>query len=334
MGRRHTDEFAVGEDSFLDTVANLVGILIILVVIVGARSYATAKVAIEQEMQAKIEDIAEPLGKTNRLDEDIEKQQKQLQQFEMELAYRDSERIAILDRVTVAKRIVEDQTEALSDDDKQDVQVEEELNDLQKQLSNLLNQQGNLPPGEQNTAVLQHLPTPMAKTVFGREVHVMIKGGMVTVIPWEQLIEALKKEARITVERNAQKQSIVNMLGPIDGFMMRFGLLSKSGVVSKGAIATMAKVVELDRFELEPTNEIVRESAERTLRTGGRLRAELAQSASKQTTITVWVYPDSFKEFRHLKEMLFAEGYLCAARPLPENMRIGASPRGSSSTAQ
>lgn len=334
MGKNNSEELAVGEDSFLDTVANLVGILIILVVIVGGRSFSDAKADAQEELKSQLEQVVAPVQKTQRLEEDIEKQRMQLEQYERELAFRDQARLDILDRVTMAKQIVEEQSSELDEGQKQDVAVQQELSELQQQLSSLLNQQGEIPSNEPNAIVLQHLPTPMAKTVFGKEIHVMLKDGMVSVIPWDQLIDALKQEARHTVERNSQKQNVVNQLGPIDGFMMRYGLVSKSGLVSNGSVATMAKLVELDRFELETTPDVIRETVERSLGIGGRLRTELASAASKQATVTVWVYPESFKEFRRLKEMLFVDGYLCAARPLPENMRIGASPRGSSSVAQ
>jgi hypothetical protein len=104
--------------------------------------------------------------------------------------------------------------------------------------------------------------------------------------------------------------------------------------MSDGRNAGMGRMVELEKFELDPTPEIITETVAEALRAGGRLRAELDANRSQQTTITVWVYPESFREFRKLKELLFREGFLCAARPLPENMRIGASPRGSSSSAQ
>ena len=216
----------------------------------------------------------------------------------------------------------------------QRIETEQQMSELQSQLANLLQQQGEVQSVEQTTAVLQHLPTPMAKTVFGRELHVMMRGGRAAVIPWERLIDTLKSEARRSAERNSQKDRFVNQLGPIDGFLMIYGLKSQSGILSNGSTARLARTIELEKFELEPTSEVVQESINETLGTGGRLRLELASSAAQHTTVTVWVYPDSFNEFRTLKERLFAEGFLCAARPLPFNVRIGASPRGSASTAQ
>ncbi|MFY8199528.1 MAG: hypothetical protein ACOVLE_02580 [Pirellula staleyi] len=334
MSRRNREEAQIGEDCFLDTIANLVGILIILVVIVGSRSYATAKVDAEEKLRDSIGKLETPLEKTKQLDRDLQKQQDELRNYDVEIAYRDAERMAIVDRVTIAERIAEEELKDVDLSTRDSIETETEMTELQKQLSDLLKQQGDLQGVEQSTAILQHLPTPMAKTVFGRELHVMIRGGSCVVIPWERLIEALKSEARRSAERNSQKDRFVNQLGPIDGFLMMYGLKSQSGVMSDGVNTRLGRTIELEKFELEPTAEVVRESVDQTLKTGGRLRVELSTSVAQHTTVTVWVYPDSFTEFRLLKERLFAEGFLCAARPLPFNIRIGASPKGSASTAQ
>ena len=334
MSKRRSADAAIGEDAFLDTIANLVGILIILVVIVGSRSNAAAKVAVELELKKKVDQLESPVAKTKNLDQDIQLQKEEMRNYDLEVAFRDSERMAIMDRVTLAERLIEEELKDIDETSRERIETEHEMSELQKQLANLLQQQGEVQSVEQTTAVLQHLPTPMAKTVFGRELHVMMRGGRAAVIPWERLIDNLKSEARRSAERNSQKDRFVNQLGPIDGFLMIYGLKSQSGILSNGSSARLARTIELEKFELEPTGEVVHESVVETLGTGGRLRLELASCAVQHTTVTVWVYPDSFNEFRTLKERLFAEGFLCAARPLPFNVRIGASPRGSASTAQ
>ena len=334
MSKRRNEENAIGEDAFLDTIANLVGILIILVVIVGSRSYATAKIAVEQEIKSKVGELESPLGKSKNLDQDLQKQYDELRSYDLEINYRDAERMAILDRVTVAEKLVGEELENINESARERIETEQEMSELEKQLANLLQQQGDIQSIEQSTAILQHLPTPMAKTVFGRELHVMMRGNKTAVIPWERLISLLKSEARRSAERNSQKDRFVNQLGPVDGFLMTYGLKSQSGIMSDGSSTRLARTIELEKFELEPTADVTYESVTETMATGGRLRLELASYTAQHTTVTVWVYPDSFNEFRILKEKLFTVGFLCAARPLPFNVRIGASPHGSASTAQ
>ncbi len=91
---------------------------------------------------------------------------------------------------------------------------------------------------------------------------------------------------------------------------------------------------ELDRFEIDTTPENLGETLEQALASGGALRGEMSSRVPAETVVTVWVYPDSFGEFRKLKSALYREGFLAAARPLPPDILIGASPRGSRSAAQ
>jgi hypothetical protein len=334
VGRRHTDDAAIGGDCFLDTIANLVGILIILVVIVGARSYSTAKQSIEKELLGQTEALQSPLKKVQQLDQDLDSQHISLVNYERELAYRSAERMATIDEVTIAKAVLEEEVGKLDDDQKKQFEVDVELSELEKQLAELLKQQGELPIEAAQVSILQHLPTPMAKTVFGQEIHVMLLDGMVTVVPWNDLIETLKREARGAAARNSQKSNITNTLGPIGGFTMKYALKSQTGVMSDGVSARMGRMVELDRFILLPTEDAIKETLDQAMGSGGRLSTELSRFRNQYVTVTAWVYPDSFQTFRMLKERLFPEGFLCAARPLPFDVPIGASPNGANSTAQ
>jgi hypothetical protein len=334
MGRRHQEESQTGEDSFLDTIANLVGILIILVVVVGARSYSTAREIVHQDIQEEMDRSKAPWETALKLEEDLAKQTSDLQRYELELAYRSNERMLTLDQVTVAKGKIEQQVNELSEEERVQFEIDRELSELEKQLADLMGQQGTLPDSEVPPIVLHHLPTPMAKTVFGHEIHVMMTENMVSVIPWNELVDALKREARGAVERNTQRNRFTNELGPVGGFTMKYTLKSQTGMMSDGSRTAMGRMVELDRFTLTPEPDLLKETVEQTLKTGGRLRAELAMHQNQNTTVTVWVYPDSFGAFRKLKDTLFPEGFLCAARPLPFGVPVGASPNGSSSTAQ
>jgi hypothetical protein len=334
MAKRNEEEFAVGDDAFMDTIANLVGIMIILVVIVGSKGFDAARTLAREEVQDQMEQLKTPTAKAENLDRDVDEQIDQLQQYEVETAYRNAERMTLVDQKTLIDQEIQKRLEQLDARAKQAFEVDAQVGALERQFEELTKQQGELPEVQKAVIALQHLPTPMAKTVFGKELHVMIRDHQLSVIPWDTLVDLLKSSARSTASRNSQRDKFEDVLGPIDGFLMRYRLISKSGLMSDGRVAAMGKMVELERFELEETRDVLRESVEASLAQKGRLRAELDATRSNHTTVTVWVYPESFNEFRKLKELLYKEGCLCAARPLPRDMRIGASPQGSSSTAQ
>jgi len=334
MKKRHREELSVGDDAFLDTVANLVGILIILVVIVSTGTKSAANLLATQRIAEAAEAMQQPMESASQIQKDLLRQVDQLNQHTMEVAYRKAERDAMLDQVLKAKALIDEESEDMDDESKSDIEQSTRLSEMEKELAKLLAQQGSIDTTEKPPIVLQHLPTPMAKTVFGKEMHIMVRGSSITVIPWDRLVDSLKSEVRARVKRGMRNDHVASKLDPIDGFVMSYSLVSKRGLVSNGGSTAMAQMIELDKFELEPGPDIFRESLDQCLGMNGRLRIELSAYSPRETTVTAWVYPDSFETFRQLKELLFVQGFMTAARPLPEGIRIGASPRGSQSTAQ
>jgi hypothetical protein len=324
----------IGEDAFLDTVANLVGILIILVVIVSTGTRTAAQLITEEQFQAAEKKLDQPVSTASHIENDLVRQQEQLAEHTLEVAYRSAERNAILDRLVVAKQKIDEEKSSLTVSQRADIEEQQMLSAMERQLAELLQQQGDDQSKDKPPIILQHLPTPMAKTVFGKEIHLMIRDGLITVIPWDRLVAMLKDEAKNAVARSTRRDRIAEQLGPIEGFTMDYVMVSKRGLVSNGNSTAMAQMIELDKFELEPTSEIIRESLDAALGGNGRLRIEMAGYNARETTLTAWVYPNSFETFRQLKERLYREGFMSAARPMPDGMRIGASPRGSQSSAQ
>ena len=53
-----------------------------------------------------------------------------------------------------------------------------------------------------------------------------------------------------------------------------------------------------------------------------------------RTTISVWVYPDSYDEFMTLKKELHRQGFQIASWPLEHGRPISGGPRGFKTSAQ
>jgi hypothetical protein len=182
--------------------------------------------------------------------------------------------------------------------------------------------------------IIEHLPTPMAKTVLGREEHFRLLGGRLTYIPWDNLIEKLKAEAPQKVWKLKEQATITESLGPEGGFLMRYTLARKQFAMPTKVGVAVRQGVELEKFVLVPVAENLGESLIEALQPGSQFQARLSEFDPQRTTLTVWVYPDSFDDFRSLKQDLFRRGFLAAARPLPEDLPIGGSPQGTRSAAQ
>lgn len=323
MTRRNRDEASVGEDSFLDTIANLVGILIILVVVVGAKTKVDAEAyGRGLSKTERMQELEEPLSEAVALEQALISQQISLEEYELENKYRSLERSALLEKVQLARKSTKELLEQLDEQQKTTVVEDQEIDRLRSQLDKTHQQLGAKEESTRPEVILEHLPTPMARTVFHKELHIMLRQNQIIVIPWERLVETLKQQVPLAAQRQASRGKLEDTLGPLGGFLMKYRMVAVSGGF------------ELDRFELEPTSSVVAEPLEMALQESSRLGLELASRNPRETVVTVWVYPDSFDDYRTLKARLYSEGFLCAARPLPDGVRIGASPQGSRSAAQ
>jgi hypothetical protein len=93
-------------------------------------------------------------------------------------------------------------------------------------------------------------------------------------------------------------------------------------------------VIRSKKWELIPAQSGLGEPVATALTSQSQFNAVLAKFDPKQTTVTLWTYPESFGDYRKIKEELFRRGFATAGRPLPEGMPIGGSPNGTRSSAQ
>jgi len=170
--------------------------------------------------------------------------------------------------------------------------------------------------------------------VFGTELHFRLLQGRVTYIPWDDLVAKLKEDAPKNVAKLKDATQVTETLGPIGGFRMKYTLRRVQQLTPAGGGMAVQQRVELDRFTLVPIRDDLGEPLQQAMSEGSEFRDLLKRLDPDRTTVTVWVYPDSFDQFRTLKAELFRRGFLTAGRPLPEGHPIGGSPDGSRSVSQ
>lgn len=328
-----------GQDSFLDIVANLVGILIILIMVVGVRAKDALLAASRTPPPTEqVEELARAVkqveSETAALEGDFQRLQGNLQQLALEIDYRRRERDRFLQLIKTAELTLDEQRNQLTQSEQQQYDHLRQLAALNSQLEDLKRSQQSLKSLAPPSDVIEHLPTPLAQTVFGKELHFRLERGRLTYVPLEELVEQLKAEAPQKLWKLNQAEEITEVLGPLGGFRMKYTLRQiTQSVPTRGGAATQRRI-ELDHFVLLPVRDDLGTPLAEALREGSELDTILAGERPKQTTVTVWVYPDSFDGFRQLKEHLFRRGFLSAGRPLPAGVPIGGSPDGSRSSAQ
>ena len=350
--RSHLTE-AIGTDSFLDIVANLVGILLILLMVIGARmdDASESPVASSTEAATASVSLPPPLELPEIVEPDVEAAQLELNRVEASVREAEAEanrlssliKIQQLDRdnlmlaMAKAEQELERRRAELDEHKQAQVQASVELQAAKDRYESILGQieSMRLAMQQQKPEVLQHVATPIAKTVFVREEHFRLKNGRLLFVPLNEMTAQLRSEAPNKVWKLEQARKVTETIGPSHGFQMRYTLRrSRVPFQTESGLRTVREVVELDRFVMVPVGPDSGETVREAWKPDSAFRRRLATWDPRETIITVWTYPDSFAEFRTLKSQLYELGYLTAARPLPENQLISGSPEGTKSAAQ
>ena len=87
------------------------------------------------------------------------------------------------------------------------------------------------------------------------------------------------------------------------------------------------------RWEVRPEPETKGETEETALRRGSQFYQSIL-GTSPDTTLTFWVYPDSYAIYGKLKKFAHNNGYSVAGRPLPAGVHIAGDPHGSRSASE
>lgn len=326
-----------GQDSFLDIVANIVGILIILVMVVGVRA---KDVFIEQttdsreaEPQPQI-DVDSSRRRAAALGGEVKQLAHSAESLQHEALARYKDRGQLQTLVTAAEQLLLAKREELSGDEQEAFDLRREVQQARNRLEDLTSSKLAVENTTAPPQVIKHLPTPMAKTVFGEEEHFRLLGGRIVHVPMNTFVQRLEQEAKLKVYKLEDAPQVTEVIGPLGGFHMRYTLYRRKIAVPTSRGTAIREVADLESFVLLPTSAEMGEPLESALREGSVFREHLRRLDPNTTTITVWTYPDSFAEFRQVKAELFKLGFLTAGRPIPEGHPIGGSPHGSRSAAQ
>lgn len=330
---------APGGDSFLDVVANLVGILIILVMVIGAQAkhaivnmQPVPTASIEAPVVLEEPDVATAVSAANAVEMSIQDLQKQTERERVEIMIRKQERDKVQLLVTVAEQRLAEHRDQLGASDRERYDLQNALAEAKRKLEELDAAEAAIK--KPTLVALEHLPTPMARTVFGKEVHFRLKDGKLAYVPWDEMLDRMKADAPQTAQRLRDAQRTENSLPVIEGWGARY-ILRRTDVALQTRLGPAQQSrVELERFYFVQADEQLGEPIERALTPNSMFRSRLAGMEPRSTTITVWVYPESFDQFRIVKAELFKLGYLTAGRPLPDGYPIGGSPDGTRSSAQ
>lgn len=339
MSRPHSeDNGAIGNESFLDVVTNLVGILIILVMIVGMRlKNAPVELPPSQEMAATATAFEKEQGTEQSLLREIKETQRRIRLVEREADLRGEERDVYATMVSALEYTIRSGRDRLDAGAKEDFDRGRELAEFRTKLEQLEGQRAQAETSEKPPVVVENYPTPIGKVVVADEVHFQMRAGRIAFIPIDRLVEMTKSDARHKADQLLGRSAVpefTETIGPEGGFRFRY-TVQRHDEVAKTPNGPVRRVgLQLAKWTVIPVDSQLGETVEEALGPNSQFRRAIAGLRTGDSTVTIWVYEDSFASFREIRKELHRLGFPVAARPLPEGVLIAGSPRGSRSEAE
>ncbi len=411
MGRRKKEEMQFGSDSFLDVIANIVGILIILIVIAGVRvsqqaaeeqeedATATAPQSILAEgngnyvppvplppllpqtpepepiltdaiplnplatsailaaseppkalpavrnkprpvMPGYVPETPKPIAPSAKLQTAIASFQAELNGLDEKSKLAEQNQAKFLQWNRELQAQIESARKTLQHGWNDATLRKQKLRELQRSLERskvefigkqqeLTEAEKQKPPKDQ----LRHRLTPISRAVEGHELHFHLRDNRVAYVPLMELVKRMMPQIQRQSDWLMKYHEHRGRVGPYRGFHLDYLVVrQRMSALDSARGGGLAREIPM-LLKFEPEADLTREALDQALRPGSVFIREL-QMADVNTTLTFWVYPDSFGMYRQLKEFAHAEGFSVAARPLQEGDVITASPWGTKSAGQ
>jgi hypothetical protein len=326
-----------GQDSFLDVITNIVGILILLVLVVGLRTSRSVHessdaAGVQENGESRLQEAYNSVVNSERTVREVVYRAGDAAR---EAAFRNEERLWLTTAVGQAEQEIAAQRSRLNSEQQRDFDLRRQLVDAQAKLDELTREQIALISQGAPTEKIECEPTPLAQVVTNEQVHVLLSDDHVAVVPFDELLELAKVDVNENAWRLRQQDEMDRTIGPVNGFRLRYWFV-KSQVMARteaGAIVA-GSVSQFSHCCFLPVATPAGEPASEAVQPSSELFQYLQRFKPESTTVTVWTYPGNYDRLRELKRAIRERQFQVAVRPLPKGMPIGASRHGSESLSE
>ncbi|MBA3483513.1 MAG: hypothetical protein H0T51_17035 [Pirellulales bacterium] len=343
------DDAMPGQDSFIDVVCNMVGILIVLVMIVGVRASSseypstggpgkTATRITPVSLSADPKALAELEASRRRAEEAMKEIDREVAKFK-DLSVQSALIEARREQLSIAQAAVEqdvkDRRAKLDAEGQKQFDVQREIAAAEIKLHELTQEQVSLIAETTQVEEVECVPTPLAKTVTGAEIHVRLRHGQLAVVPAEALMDEVQRRGadHLRSGLNARNEA-EDVFGPIDGFRMRLSIERYNSTIPGAPANSPQRAEVVMQGVFLPVSDDIGQPLDQALLPNSAFMRALRATRTAAPAVTVWVYPDSYGELRLLKRAMWEAGSPMAVRPLPDGHPIVFSTAGSKSSAQ
>ncbi len=333
-------------DSFLDVVANVIGIIIrlILVAWVGARSYSAALQWVEETSQAEVTHLPPPNVTEDPLHAELNRAQAELEESRRRLVEHMGKLDLAKQKAQVTQRDLNELARKRQELENQQKAVEGEfagkgrkiqlaslsVEELRKRGKALADQIKELQALPSPRKVLRY-HTPVSRVVDGDELFLECRGGKVAFIDMAAFLHEIRQDIESIGDLMRKQAKVVRNTNTVGAFRLRY-TFERSGGLFESSSSGFS--YGLSEWVVEPVGPLRGETLEAALAANSDFRRVAEAIDPNQSVVTFWVYPDSFELFRRLRDYLFERGIEVAGRPLPAEAPIAGSRSGSRSRGQ
>jgi len=343
------DEGLDSQDSFLDVIANVVGVLIILVMVVGVRATyiasqehnesasSTEEVAENNLDLAQLQDeLKDARKEAGRMHEEVTEKMRRIATIARESALQDRRRIELNMHRSLVEEDIQRRRDLLDTSGQQQFDVQRAILQSQLQLDELTKAQLAIAQMPTEVEEIECVPTPLGKRVEGKEIHLRLRKGLVSIVPIDALQEEFLQQVDSIRRRLHGRNEVVETVGPINGYRLKFRARKETVTVASLSPALRQReqtYVDL-HFQFLPNSDSIGQNVQQALMPRSELMRHLNAIVRQAPAVTIWAYNDSFEDLREMRRVLSGMGFPVAVRPRLPGQHIAASPRGSRSVAQ
>jgi len=334
--RRKVREIEFSFDSFLDVVANVVGIILrlILVAWVGARSYKAAMPptpppALTKEELAELPDPQDPLAA------ELERQRRELAEAQAHLLeqlkewqkLRQDSTLTAEELAQLRTRVeeIDSERQHVESKTRQDEQAVRNaalsLEEIRERSKRVIAEIEALRKAPSRKQTLRYR-VPVSHPLQSEELLFECRHGRISFIDYGKFMAEIEN----TLSDGEKLRSTGRYSGvtePVGPFRMHY-TVEIDPYTSKAALS----------WEIEPVSFVRGETLEQALAPGSEFRRVIDSIEPASTAVTLCVYPDSFPLYRKLRDYMHERDIVVAGRPLPEGASIAASRNGTASRGQ
>ena len=329
----------VNADSFLDIVASVVCIMLIMVLMVGMRIRNTpVDPMLTPEAAQAGAALEKVLGDERSLRGDLASTTREIENLEHQTTARTLQRDVLATGVAAMESDLGQRRSQMDAQTQAGFDAAKNLTEARRRLDELRERRTRLQTSRPEPIVVENYPTPIGRAVDDDEIHFYIRQGRVAHVPVEKLVRLARDDARRKADKLLTRDDLpefTEAVGPEGGFRFRY-TAERYENVEKEPGGTMVRHIGLriTEWTVIPVAGQLGETVEEALLPKSAFHRALAEQRTSKPTITIWVYADSFDAFSQLRKELHQLGLGVAARPLPDGVMIAGSPKGSKSEAE